>query len=200
MKTQSSVPATCTTSEAAKELGISVRAAQLWVENGVLRAWKTPGGHRRILRSSLSEVIKQQHGVPHQQAGDALSILIIEAVRSERESLGSALLSSFPGSQVKLAMSALESLLSIGEQAPDILIANLDVLDVECIQGYGEAQNAHLAGTLVIGLAADLAAMQDICRQLPSEFILLGKSSAFEQLHALVRAFIQGRQNQRRKA
>ncbi|WP_434089560.1 MerR family transcriptional regulator [Neopusillimonas aromaticivorans] len=36
------------TREAADRLGVSVRTVQLWVESGVLDAWKTPGGHRRI--------------------------------------------------------------------------------------------------------------------------------------------------------
>lgn len=201
MKTQPPVPATCTTSEAAKELGISVRAAQLWVESGLLRAWKTPGGHRRILRSSLAQIIKQQKVVSHQRGGDGLSILVIEASQPERESLGAALLAGFPNSQIRLAMTALESLLSIGEQAPDILIANLDALDVGRIRGSGgDSQSAHLAGTLFIGLAADQAAIPEIRRQLPAEFILLGKPAAFEELQALIRAFIQGRQNQRREA
>ena len=46
------------TREAAEALGICVRTAQLWVEQGRLRAWKTPGGHRRILRESVSNIIR----------------------------------------------------------------------------------------------------------------------------------------------
>lgn len=44
---------TCSTSEAAEILGVSHKTVQLWVESGRLRAWKTAGGHRRILVSSL---------------------------------------------------------------------------------------------------------------------------------------------------
>ena len=32
----------CTTREAADLLGVSVGTTQLWVENGLLAAWKTP--------------------------------------------------------------------------------------------------------------------------------------------------------------
>lgn len=38
----------CTTREAAGTLGVSVRTVQLWAERGMLEAWKTEGGHRRI--------------------------------------------------------------------------------------------------------------------------------------------------------
>jgi len=41
------------TRQAASLLGVSVRTIQLWVEQGLLSAWKTPGGHRRIVQESL---------------------------------------------------------------------------------------------------------------------------------------------------
>ena len=46
-----------TTREAAKALGISLRTAQVWVENGQLDAWKTEGGHRRISRNSVQRLL-----------------------------------------------------------------------------------------------------------------------------------------------
>ncbi len=43
----------CSTIEAARLLGMSVRSVQLMVDRGELDAWKTPGGHRRIERGSI---------------------------------------------------------------------------------------------------------------------------------------------------
>ena len=40
------------TSDAARQLGVSVRTIQLWVESGRLAAWKTAGNHRRIYQYS----------------------------------------------------------------------------------------------------------------------------------------------------
>ena len=48
------------TREAAEILGISLRTAQLWVESGVLLAWKTSGGHRRILRRSIDALLAER--------------------------------------------------------------------------------------------------------------------------------------------
>lgn len=53
-----------TTSQAAKLLGISVRTAQLWIESGSLRSWKTPGGHRRVYRSDVMALINRSHPAP----------------------------------------------------------------------------------------------------------------------------------------
>lgn len=45
-------------------LGISVSTAQLWMENGNLPSWKTPGGHRRVYRSS---VLRLQQRMAHDE-------------------------------------------------------------------------------------------------------------------------------------
>ena len=41
----------CSTLEAVKLLGMTVRSVPLMVDRGELQAWKTPGGHRRIARA-----------------------------------------------------------------------------------------------------------------------------------------------------
>lgn len=46
-----------TTAKAAQLLGVSTRTAQLWVESGQLPSWKTPGGHRRIPRQAVMDLI-----------------------------------------------------------------------------------------------------------------------------------------------
>ena len=47
-----------TTREAAVKLGLSLGTVQKMVETGALSAWKTSGGHRRVLASSLSSYMK----------------------------------------------------------------------------------------------------------------------------------------------
>ena len=47
-----------TTAKAAELLGVSTRTAQLWVESGQLPSWKTPGGHRRIPRQAVLDLIE----------------------------------------------------------------------------------------------------------------------------------------------
>lgn len=53
------LPPTCTTQEVARSLGVSLRTIQLWVNEGLLEAWKTDGGHRRIPRDSVIRLIAQ---------------------------------------------------------------------------------------------------------------------------------------------
>ena len=49
----------CTTREAAGMLGVSIGTVQLWVESGLLKAWKTTGGHRRVLRDSIDQILRK---------------------------------------------------------------------------------------------------------------------------------------------
>ena len=48
------------TREAAERLGVALRTVQLWVESGVLPAWKTAGGHRRISRIAVERLIGER--------------------------------------------------------------------------------------------------------------------------------------------
>jgi excisionase family DNA binding protein len=52
-----------TTREAGKLLGIAVSTAQQWIENGLLPAWKTPGGHRRVRLSDVSALLRARAGL-----------------------------------------------------------------------------------------------------------------------------------------
>ena len=48
-----------TTREAAALLGVAVSTAQVWMEGGALPTWKTPGGHRRVRRSAVLQLLRQ---------------------------------------------------------------------------------------------------------------------------------------------
>jgi excisionase family DNA binding protein len=52
-----------TTREAGQLLGIAVSTAQQWIENGLLPAWKTPGGHRRVRLSDVSALLRARAGL-----------------------------------------------------------------------------------------------------------------------------------------
>ncbi|VXB11068.1 Xis DNA binding protein with GAF sensor [Burkholderia sp. 8Y] len=50
-----------TTRDAAIILGVSVKTAQTWIEQGQIESWKTPGGHRRV-RASAVNALREQLG------------------------------------------------------------------------------------------------------------------------------------------
>ena len=68
-----------TTREAAASLGVSLRTIQLWVESGVLTAWKTAGGHRRIPHTAINKLLQQQQAELNSEASSkTFKVLIVE--------------------------------------------------------------------------------------------------------------------------
>ena len=53
-------PNLMTTQDVAKNLGCSIRSVQLWMEQGLLEGFKTPGGHRRISQASFNRFVASQ--------------------------------------------------------------------------------------------------------------------------------------------
>jgi excisionase family DNA binding protein len=71
MKTHKFDDPILTTSEAAQLLGVAVSTAQVWMENGDLPAWKTPGGHRRVRHSAVMRLVRER-AAPAVEAPTAL--------------------------------------------------------------------------------------------------------------------------------
>lgn len=112
---------TCTTREAAVLLGVSLRTAQLWVEEGALRAWKTPGGHRRIIRSSVDDLLRSRGAVFPKQKYEILAVEDEPILRR----LYQAKLGAVAEASLRVAENGYEGLMRIGEQRPDLLITDL---------------------------------------------------------------------------
>lgn len=142
-----------TTREAATRLGVSLRTVQLWVEADILPAARTPGGHRRIpynavealalstglggeplaksaLRQAPHSFMDERPFAATREAGLGASPMQILLVADDQAWQASCEQAMAPyGSAVKLrfAETGYLALLQIGQQAPDLLITNLDL-------------------------------------------------------------------------
>jgi excisionase family DNA binding protein len=120
------------TREAADVLGISLRTAQLWVESGVLLAWKTSGGHRRILRKSVDALLTErarQASFPANQAGSkgAFKVVIVEDDQDLLRLIELALSDLSQNIEVRSAKDGFAGLVLIGQFLPDLVIADLNM-------------------------------------------------------------------------
>lgn len=122
----------CTTREAARLLGVSVGTVQLWVERGVLEAWKTTGGHRRVLRDSVDKLLRRAPAVAAKDSGGPmaprerkLQVMVVE----DDESLLLLYRAKIATWSLDLDLltfdNAFTALLSIGRSQPDLLITDL---------------------------------------------------------------------------
>jgi excisionase family DNA binding protein len=131
------------TREAAERLGVALRTVQLWVESGVLPAWKTAGGHRRIARGAVEKLLAERQAaisVPARgRAGDGAAPAAVRhddgrfrllVVEDEPDLLRLfKLMIEGWGLPIALttASNGFEALLRIGEQRPDLLVTDLNM-------------------------------------------------------------------------
>jgi excisionase family DNA binding protein len=122
----------CSTKEAATMLGVSHRTVQLWVESGVLQAWKTAGGHRRIALASVNRLVDQrsqaiQSPPAHDGASLGHKVLLVDddatLLRLYELEIGGW---DMPLDLIK-ANNGFEALIKIGEAKPDLLISDLSM-------------------------------------------------------------------------
>jgi excisionase family DNA binding protein len=122
-----------TTIETSKLLGVSVRTIQLWVERGALDAWKTAGGHRRIVRQSVDDYIEKQQK-SHRPSSERKSILIVEDNPTVAKFYQAAINSWDLDVDLICKQDGFEGLLEIGRSMPDLLITDIYMPGMDGLQ------------------------------------------------------------------
>ena len=188
----------CSTREAAEALGICVRTAQLWVEQGRLRAWKTPGGHRRILRESVNAELRARE----KECGGGASIfeiLIVEDKLIQRQILQAKLAGVSKELSVRTAYNGVEGLIKIGEQQPQILITDLMMPGLDGFHLLSTLTSSPLLRPMQIIVVTGMsdAEIQE-WGGLPDGVVLFHKPVPIPDLLAVVRAYYNGWSLQRK--
>jgi len=126
------VPDTCSTTEAAQQLGMAVRSVQLMVDRGELQAWKTPGGHRRILRSSLDAWLATRAGpastaqpADARAGGRPMTLLLIEDSVHFQNLIGLVVKRELPEAELHVASDGIAGLAMAGRLEPDVLLIDI---------------------------------------------------------------------------
>lgn len=117
----------CSTVDVAQRLGLAVRSVQLMVDRGELRAWKTPGGHRRISRASVDEwlVRRQPGGGVPAAAAKRPRVLLIEDSRHFQTLVSMLLKSRFPEVDLHIADDGIVGLAIAGKLEPEVLLVDI---------------------------------------------------------------------------
>ena len=124
----------CTTNEAAQTLGVSVRTVQLWTEAGLLQAWKTDGGHRRITRESVENLLASKPRPMHGReahGGENLTILVVDDEPSLLRLYEQNMRRWPMKPAVITARNGMEALVKLGSVRPDLLVTDLRMPDLD---------------------------------------------------------------------
>ncbi len=189
----------CTTREAAELLGVSLRTVQLWAESGLLEAWKTEGGHRRISRNSVQRLL---HGdnyplprlAPPEQRFERLKILVVEDDSVLLKLYKTVVASWNLPVELITASNGVEGLIRVGRDTPDLMITDLSMPGMdgfELIRSLATSSfREGMEIVVVTGLdAADVAARGG----LPNGIRMFPKPVPFAELRNIVAGMFERR-------
>jgi excisionase family DNA binding protein len=148
------------TQEAAQRLGVSVRTVQLWVEKGTLQAWKTSGGHRRILRSSVDAAIRDRGTTLERRPTAAPRVLIVEDDATMQSYYAALLEILNPNAELILAADGYEGLIALGSAAPDLMLVDVDMPGMDGISMLKKIGTKEIGGAVKIAVVTGLSAAQ----------------------------------------
>jgi len=115
-----------TTFKISQICGVNPTTVQNWVKENKLRAFQTPGGHRRVQRDDLIAFLKK-FGMPIPDELDQKPplMLIVDDETDVLDMIGDLMQSDEKEVEVAKAQSGVEALLMIGERKPALLILDL---------------------------------------------------------------------------
>jgi len=121
--------------ETAKLLGVAVSTIQMWTNNGLLHAWKTGGGHRRITRNSVEDMLNQQKRASDgHQAAEQFSVVIVEDNERQQRLYKKLFVAWRMDAKIVMARDGFEGLVRIGHMPPDVIISDLKMPNMNGFQ------------------------------------------------------------------
>lgn len=181
------------TREAAELLGISLRTAQLWVESGVLLAWKTSGGHRRIMLHSVEKILaerKRYLSTFDTNSENQFKVMLVEddpdllkllemTVRSHNEKIA-----------IYSAQDGFVGMIKIGEFKPHLLITDLNMPNMDGFQMLRSIEGTEFAPKAII--VTTVLNQEQILDKggLPANVAVLEKPFNLSRLNQLLENFL----------
>ncbi|AMP15040.1 response regulator [Collimonas pratensis] len=179
-----------TTQEAARLLGISVTSVQQLVERGILVAWKTQGGHRRIPREAVDALKAERSDLLEEKGSlsSTLSALIVEDNALQRKVYEKQISSWDIPLEIGFCENGYQALLEIAQRKYDILL--LDIV-MDGIDGYeivktvlAKPELRHIDIAILTTLGKDALEARG---GLPDEVLYFQKPIVFEELRGFLR-------------
>ena len=186
--------AVVSTTEAAKQLGVSVRTVQLWVENGRLVAWKTAGNHRRIFQWSIDQY-REQEGQLVTRSVSGLTdkpsestILIIEDDRTTQVYYETMLTLLNYADNVEFAGDGIEGMVAIGKYEPWLIVLDIDMPRLDGIEVVNMLERQKIVSKTALLVISNVSHEDALLRGLPESCAFFSKPVSLEDFKLAVSA------------
>ncbi|MBL4608276.1 MAG: response regulator [Pseudomonadales bacterium] len=147
-----------TTRKAADMLDVSLSTIQLWADKGLLKLWTTEGGHRRIIKSSIEEMLHRRDLSAEEKqtpASHELSVLVVEDDPAQQKIYQQQFAARSLPINLILSNSGFEGLIQIGRYTPDIIITDLNMPDMDGFELVRALENVpELQNCLIVAVSS----------------------------------------------
>ena len=149
---KTSAPQFFTTYDIGRMTGTDPTTVHKWIDKGLMRGHRTPGGHRRVRGDDLKVfLVAHQMPIPRELGGsDVLRVVVVDDDADVLKTVSKAIKRLKPAWEVVTFDSGVKALLSLGKATPDVLV--LDLFMPECdgfavckqIRSNADAANVRL--------------------------------------------------------
>src|SRR5260370_15395525 len=121
-----------TTPDMRRLLQVDPSTVSKWIDKGILMAFRTPGGHRRVRSSDLRTfLIAHQMPVPDELGSGMIRLLIVDDEKPVLDGLKRAFKNFGTQVDVTTTTSGVEALLLVSEQKPHGMLVDLNMPDLD---------------------------------------------------------------------
>lgn len=124
-----------TTHDISRLLQVDPSTVSKWIDRGLLIAFRTPGGHRRVRMGDLrSFLVAHQMPVPEELGTGAVRLLAVEPDRTNQELLKKNFTAYAAQVELTVVSSGIEALLMLGDLKPHGLLLDANHPEVDAME------------------------------------------------------------------
>ncbi len=143
----------------AKLLGVCPSTVLAWIDRGLLRAHRTPGGHRRVERSELVRFLRDNAIPIPQELLPVSSILIVDDDAAYLRATERELRRRAPQLVIRCARDAVDALLQISTQRPHAVLLDAHMPGMSGVEVCRQLHEAPATRSiLVVAVTGDTSA------------------------------------------
>ena len=175
------------TREAAEMLDVAVSTIQLWSNSGLLRTWKTVGGHRRIACNSVNEILSEQRIITKTGSEQILKVVIVDddeqQIRIYEEQFSNLSIKT----SIVIAEDPYQGLIKIGATLPHVIIGSLIFSNIDGFRMINSLKAIKELEEALIIAVADISEDEiKVTDELPKDVHLFTKPVHFKWLEMLL--------------
>lgn len=124
-----------TTHDISRLLQVDPSTVSKWIDRGILMAFRTPGGHRRVRSTDLrSFLIAHQMPVPDELGSGTVKLLVVDDERPVLDAIKRAFKPYSAQVELQSTSSGVEALLLVSEQKPHGMLIDLNMPDIDGLE------------------------------------------------------------------